>query len=342
MIRTAQALNRRDVLRGGLGTLMGAAVVGAVGCSGENGANGNGAGADPHTVAIASGYGLSFASLTIIESLGWLAEDLPDHTIEWEVLSGGSASRDGLLADTLQVGSGGLAPFLQARDSGVPWKIVTGLNNMPLWMVTLEDRIQSLADITEDDSISSPQPGSIQSIVLAHAADQEFGDPDRFTNNLVAMPHPDALQSLVSGQIAAAVSSPPFQYQAEAEGARVLLDSYEVFGAAHGFNVVSALEDYVEANPDVIEALHAAVERANELISDDPEQAAEILSEAEDGEVSTEEYLDYLGRDGIEFTSTPQGLELVGGVMAGIGDIDAAPEDWTEVVFDTVAGQDGS
>lgn len=325
---------RRDVFRGGLGLLAGAAVVGAAGCSDDSG---SGAG----TVAIATGYGLSYASLTVVESRGWLSEALPDHTVEWQVLSGGSASRDGMLAGSLQVGTGGLAPFLQARDSGVPWKVVTGLNNMPLWMVTTQDRIRSLADLTDADRVSSPQPGSIQSIVLAHAAREEFGDPDRFTDNLVAMPHPDALQALLSGQIAAAVTAPPFQYQAEAEGARVLLDSYEVFGAPHGFNVVTALEDYAEENPDVVEALHACVERANELIVGDPEEAARILSEAEDGAISAEEYLGHLEREGIEYTTAPQGLERIGGFMSEIGAI-GTPESWGDLVFDTVAGEDGS
>ncbi|MEE2037137.1 ABC transporter substrate-binding protein [Nocardiopsis sp. CT-R113] len=337
-IRTPRTPGRRDLFRGGLGLLAGAAVVGAAGCSGGSGSSGAGSG----SVAIATGYGLSYASLTVVEARGWLAEALPDHTVEWQVLSGGSASRDGMLAGSLQAGTGGLAPFLQARDSGVPWKVVTGLNNMPLRMVTLDDRIRSLADITDADRISSPQPGSIQSIVLAHAAREEFDDPGRFTDNLVAMPHPDALQALLSGQIAAAVTAPPFQYQAEAEGARVLLDSYEVFGAPHGFNVVTALEDYAEENPDVIEALHACVERANGLITDDPEEAARILSEAEDGAVSAEEYLEHLGRDGIEYTTAPQGLERIGAFMAEIGAIGSAPESWSDLVFDTVAGEDGS
>jgi len=137
------------VFRGGLGLLAGAAVVGAAGCS-----DGSGSGAG--TVAIATGYGLSYASLTVVESRGWLSEALPDHTVEWQVLSGGSASRDGMLAGSLQVGTGGLAPFLQARDSGVPWKVVTGLNNMPLWMVTTQDRIRSLA--TSPTPTASPRP----------------------------------------------------------------------------------------------------------------------------------------------------------------------------------------
>ncbi|MFC4563898.1 ABC transporter substrate-binding protein [Nocardiopsis mangrovi] len=337
MSTTTTGPGRRDVLRGGLGLLAGAAVIGPLAaCS-----NGEGAAGSTGEVAIASGHGISYAPLTIIEAQGWLDEDLPGHTVSWQILSGGSASRDGLLGGSLQAGTSGLAPYLLGWDAGVPWRIVTGLNNMPLWMVAIDERIQSLADITDADRISSPQPGSIQSMVLARAAREEFGDADRFTANLVAMPHPDALQALISGQIAAAVTSPPFQYQAEEEGARVLLDSYDVFGGPHGFNVVVALEEYAEQNPEVIEAVHANVARANELIADDPGEAARILSEAEDGEIDPERYEDYLTRDGIEFTTTPQGLEDLGAFMAEIGEIDAGPEDWRDLVFDTVAEEQG-
>jgi NitT/TauT family transport system substrate-binding protein len=331
---TTTGPRRRDVLRGGLGLLTGAAVVGPLAaCSGPQEGS-----AASREVAIATGYGISFAPLTIIEARGWLEEALPDHTVSWQVLSGGSASRDGLLGGSLQAGTGGLAPFLLGVNSGVPWRIVSGLNNMPLWMVTLDDRIRSLADLTADDRVSSPQPGSIQSMVLARAAREEFGDPDRFTANLVAMPHPDALQALLSGQIAAAVTSPPFQYQAEEEGARVLLDSYEVFGGPHGFNVVTALEEYAEANPEVLEALHAAIGRARDLIADDPAEAARVLSEAEDGAITPERYEDYLTREGIEFTTTPQGLADLGAFMAEIGEIDAAAAP-ADLVFPTVAGE---
>ncbi|XKK40266.1 hypothetical protein HFP72_06130 [Nocardiopsis sp. ARC36] len=82
-IRTPRSPGRRDVLRGGLGLLAGAAVVGAAGCS-----DGSGASDGSGTVAIATGYGLSYASLTVVEARGWLAEALPDRTVEWQVLSG--------------------------------------------------------------------------------------------------------------------------------------------------------------------------------------------------------------------------------------------------------------
>ncbi|GAA1108020.1 ABC transporter substrate-binding protein [Nocardiopsis composta] len=334
----SHGLSRRALLRGALGAAGAAAVVGPLAACGGGGAGGGGG----RRVAIASGYGLSYAPLTVIESQGWLSDALPGHTVEWTVLSGGSASRDGLLGGTLEFGTSGLGPFLLGRDGGVPWRIVTSLNNMPLQVVALDERIQSLADITEEDRISSPQPGSIQAVVLARAAGEKFDDPGRFEANLVAMPHPDALQALLSGQIAAAATAPPFQYQAVEEGARVLVDSYEAFGGPHGFNVVAALEDYAEENPDVIEALHENVARACEFITDDPSRAAQILAEAEDGEVTAEQYEDYLTRDGIEFTTTPQGVTGFGAFMEEIGEIRSAEDDWREHVFDTVAGEPGS
>ena len=36
--------------------------------------------------------------------------------------------------------------------------------------------------------------------------------------NITAMAHPDALQALIAGQIAAAYTSPPFQFQAVEQG----------------------------------------------------------------------------------------------------------------------------
>ncbi|OLT47010.1 hypothetical protein BJF85_00810 [Saccharomonospora sp. CUA-673] len=330
--------DRRTALRfgalGALGAAGGLAALSTAGCAAT-------AGGPTDRVTIASGYGISYAPLTVIQERKWLEEALPDRTVNWTVLSGGSASRDAMLSGEVQFGTSGLGPFLISRDAGIPWKVVSGLNDMPLWLVATEERLQSLEDFGSDDKIAAVQPGSIQSVMLQRAAQEELGDPHALDDNIVSMDHPSALQALLSGQIAGQYTSPPFQFQAVEQGARKLVDSYDLFGR-HGFNVVTATEEYAEAQPEVLEAFHEAIARANELITDDPSQVADILSRADDDQTSPEEYERYLTWEGIEYTTTPHSLVEVGSFMASIDVIETEPTDWRALVFDTVADEDGS
>lgn len=326
--------SRRDALRfGAIGAGV-AAFAAACGTGGSGGGKN-----DP--VTIASGYGISYAPFTIVQAKGWLDQALKGRKVKWTVLSGGSANRDAMLAGKVQIGTSGLGPFLISADSGVPWKIVSGLNDMPLWLVAKDPKYTSLKSFGPNDKIAAVQPGSIQSVMLQKAAQQQLGNAHALDKNIVAMDHPQALQALLGGQIAAAYTSPPFEFQAVEQGARKLVDSYRLFGR-HGFNVVTATEDYAKDNADVLAAVHAQVARANDFITKNPKEAAEIISKAEGGKISPEQYEKYLTWKGLVFTTAPHSIVKLGTFMHQIGVIKKAPGPWTSYVFDTVRKEAGS
>ena len=326
--------SRRDALRFGAVGAGVAALTAA--CGGSGGPGGSG---DPVTIAI--GYGISYAPLTIIKAKGWLDRTLKGREVAWTYLSGGSANRDAMLAGKVQIGTSGLGPFLISADSGVPWKIVSGLNDMPLWLVAKDPRITGLKSFRPNDKISAPQPGSIQSVMLQKAAQEQLGDPHALDANLASMDHPSALQALLGGQIAGAYTSPPYEFQAVEDGARKLVDSYDLFGR-HGFNVVTATDEYADKNADVLAAVLTAIGRANDFIAKDPEQAAAILSKAEKGKISAKKYEKYLTWKGIVFTTAPHSIVKIGTFMKQVGVIKKTPGDWQSYVFDTVRKEDGS
>ncbi|GLZ12736.1 ABC transporter substrate-binding protein [Actinomadura sp. NBRC 104425] len=330
---TSTLYTRRQALR--LGALGAGAAALSAACGG------GAAGGSGKEIGIAIGYGISYAPFTIIQAKRWLEGELPDRTISWKIISGGGTVRDALLSGKLHLGCSGLGPLLIGWDAGVPWKIVSSLNDMPLWLVAKDPRFKSLRDFRQGDQIAAVQPGSIQSVMLQKAAQQQLGDPHALDKNIATMAHPEALEALLGGQIAAAYTSPPFQFQAVEQGARKLVDSYDLFGK-HGFNVVAATEQYAEQNPDVLTAVHKVIARANDFITRQPAEAAKILVDAEKGKITAEQYEKYLTYEGIEFTTTPHGLVKLAAFMKEIGVIKKAPSDWRDVVFDTVRNENGS
>ncbi|MEU6039980.1 ABC transporter substrate-binding protein [Actinomadura sp. NPDC047616] len=329
---TSNIYSRRQVLR--LGALGAGAAALSAACGGGSGGSGK-------EIGIAIGNGISYAAFTVIQAKRWLEQELPGRTISWKVIAGGGTTRDALLSGKLQLGSTGLGPLLIGWDAGVPWKIVSSLNDMPLWLVAKNPRFRSLRDFRQGDQIAAVQPGSIQSVMLQKAAQQQLGDPHALDKNIATMAHPEALEALLGGQIAAAYTSPPFQFQAVEQGARKLVDSYDLFGA-HGFNVMAATEEYAEKNPDVLAAVHKTIARANAFIAEQPAEAAKILADAEKGRITADRYEKYLTHEGIEFTTTPHGLVKIAAFMKEIGVIKKVPADWRDLAFDTVRKENGS
>lgn len=285
-------------------------------------------------MTIAYQPGIGYAQLLIIKQEGWLEEDLPETEIAWEQLSSGSAIRDGMIAGDIQVGSGGTGPFLVGYSAGVDWKLLSALNEMDLWLMVADEQIQDLGDFG-DGSIAMPAPDSIQSIVLRRGAEEQLGDAQALDDNIVSLAHPDGLQALLSGQISGHLTSPPFQFQEQDEGARPILKSFDLFGP-HTFNSVFVRQGYHDDNPEAMEALYSNIQEATELIESDPDRAAEILSEESGGETSAEEFRRFMIEEGVTYTTQPNGFVEFAEFMQQTGLIEEVPASQEELVFDNL------
>lgn len=303
------------------------AALGVSGCGG-------GSGGDELNIAYQPGIG--YAQILIMKEEGWLQEDLGDEVeVNYQELNSGSAIRDGMISGDIQVGSGGVGPFLIGYDSGVGWKLVSGLNHMELWLMGQNEQYQSLQDFEGGDArIATPANDSIQAVVLKRAAQEELGNADALDNTLVAQGHPEAQQALLSGQLTGHLTSPPFQFVEQEEGAVRVLGSYEYFGE-HTFNSVFATEEYYNENPEAMRSLYQNVQRANDLIQNNPERAAQILSEETGGEESAEYFEKYITEENVTYTTEPQGFLEFAEFMQEIGFIEETPS-CSELAFDTL------
>ncbi|MGH3383374.1 MAG: ABC transporter substrate-binding protein [Nocardioidaceae bacterium] len=279
-------------------------------------------------VAIAYQPGLGYASLLIAKQEKILEDALPEVKITWQKMNSGSAIRDGIIGDNLHVGAGGIGPFLVGLDAGVDWKVISGLNNMSLYLNAMDPKIKSLEDLKGAGNIAMPAPDSIQSVVLRKGAEEQLGDAKALDSQIVSMGHPDGVQALIGGQLAAHLTSPPFQAQEIDEGASKLLESYDLFGE-HTFNSVFTKTEFAECNPEVIDAIVTAIADANDMLTNKPDEAAPILSE-EMG-LPADQVLEQITADDVSFVNTPSGFGTFAKFMKSIGMIKAVPE--TEDMF---------
>lgn len=324
----------RTSLAVGLTTIMAIALASC----GEGGGAASGDCEPAKKVAIAYQPGLGYASLLLAKQQKTLEKALPDVDVTWQEMNSGSAIRDGIVGDNLQVGAGGIGPFLVGLDAGVEWQVITGLNNMSLYLNAMKSDITSLEDIEGAGSIAMPAPDSIQSVVLRKGAEEELGDAKALDSQIVSMGHPDGVQALIGGQIVGHLTSPPFQAQEIEEGAHKLLESYDLFGE-HTFNSVFTKTEFAECNPKVVDELVKVVSDANAMLTDQPAEASAILSK-EMG-IPAAQVEKQITADDVAFVNTPSGFGTFAEFMQSIGMIKEVPEKG-DMFLDTDATADAS
>lgn len=342
-------LHRRTVLFG-LGLLLPSVVAGLSSCNppqagttqGANSAqNVSSQSSVPDKVTIAYQPGLGYSSLIIVKQQKTLEKQFPKTKLEWKTLASGSAIRDGVIANQIQAGAMGIAPFLLGWERGVGWKLLTSLNQQDLWLVVKDPNIKSLKDFKPGMKIGLPAPDSIQAVTLRKGAQQELGNPQALDQNLIAIAHPLALQALDSGQIAGHLGAPPFQFQEVEKGGRVILKSSDLFGGLHSGGSLLVTEKFYNQYPEFNQALHQAVTDAINLLKDKPDEAAKILAADSEGKLTAADAKKWITYEGIDFSTTPKGYLQYAAFMKETNLLSKQPQSLDELVLPPLQGKGG-
>jgi len=314
-----------------------------------------GAEAQVKTVRLAKQFGISYLPLTIMEDKKLLEEQAKKLGVEvrteWLQLSAGSPMNEALISGNLDFASGGVGPLLtiwSRTRANLKVKGVAAINSMPIWLTTINPDVKTIKDFTEKDRIALPAVKvSIQAVTLQMAAEQAFGPGQhgRLDTLTVSMSHPDGMAAMMSGrsEVTGHFTSAPFQYQELADPrVRKVVDSYEVLGGPHTFNVVWASTRFRDENPKIVEAFVAALDEAVNFINANRKEAAEIWVRAENSRMPAAEAERIIRLPENEWTMTPKKVMAYADFMSRNGLIPARPESWKDLFFPEVHGLPGS
>jgi NitT/TauT family transport system substrate-binding protein len=208
--------------------------------------------------------------------------------------------------------------------------------------------VKTIKDFTENDRIALPAVKvSIQAVTLQMAAEKVFGPGQhaKLDPLTVSLSHPDGMANMLSGrsEVTAHFSSAPFQYQQlEDQRVRKVLDSYEVLGGPHTFNVVWTTGKFYNDNRKIVEAFLAALEDSMKQITNDPAAAAAIWVRAENSKLSPA-YVEKLIRlPEHEWTTVPKKIMSYADYMSRVGMLPVKPASWQDVFFPDTHNQPGS
>lgn len=273
-------------------------------------------------------------------------------TITWRTFGDGSFANDAMIAGDLDITAGGLGSFLtlwdRTRDTlGV--RGIAALDSMPMLLNVRNPKVRDIGELTEADRIAvAGVKVSSQAVTLQRAAAERWGDASfsRLDPLTVNMPHPVALQALVSGRggVTAHFSSPPFQYEELAHpGVRTILDSYQVWGGPQTFILAWTTARFRSANPKLYAAFLAALTEATASIRRDPRRAAEIYRAMTGNKGMTDaELVAMLADPRIRFTLTPERVVPFAAFRVRIGTLREAPHSWQDLFFPEIHDLAGS
>lgn len=276
------------------------------------------------TLTIAEQFGIAYAPVQVMKDEGILEAALPDVTIEWVQLGGPTAIREGMLAGNIDIGFVGIGPMLLGVDTGMTWKTFTALSANEVSFITNRDDIQSLADIGPDDRIAVISPGCTQHVLLCMAADQQFGDPEKFDRQLVSLSHPDAMSAMLAGgEIVLHITTPPYADLELQNGMHKILTGQDVMGGSFTFICGVADTGLYDDHREIYDAVQQSLWAAMDRINSDLEAAAETLSPVYG--VDAAMLYGMMSYNGTIYQKTLTGIEKFAAAMVDMGLISHVP-----------------
>jgi NitT/TauT family transport system substrate-binding protein len=296
-------------------------------------------------IKIGIGFGIGFLPMFIADEMNLVEKHGRDAGIDlrasYQRFSGSSAMQDALLSGAVDMGVYGVPALLIVWDKahGSPQQVigVAGVNASPLVLVTSKPNAKSLADLEPADRIAMPALVSPQMYVLQMLSEKAFGagQQDRLKNQVVALPHPESVNAILSGgtEVKAYFSTPPFtQIALDSGKAHRLASSEDAFGGRSSFLVLGATKRFLDANPKVADVMIKALDEAAELIRKDPRRAAEIYMKVEPSKLldvdKVEAMLKTMPGD---FGVAVHGVKAYADYMARRGGLKNVPATWRDV-----------
>lgn len=311
----------------------------------------------PAELRVGVGYGIGFLPFHIIEARKLFearaqAAGIAGLKVGYTKFSGSSAMQDAILSGNIDIGGYGLPALLIAWDkarSGANAVFgLTGITTTPLVLVTANPQVKTLKDLGEKDRIAMPALVSPQMYVLQMAAEQAFGPgkQDALRSLVVALPHPDAVNALLSGgtEVDAYFSTPPFTSLVLRDPKiHRVISSVDVFHGPSSFLVLGVPKRFAERNPPLTQAIIAAMADAFALIKSDPHQAAEIYLAAEPSKTMDVGFIEALLKDPDNgFGLAPYGVMAYADFMQRKGEIKTRPARWQDIFLPYIHDQPGS
>ena len=307
-------------------------------------------------VVLAQQFGAVYLPAMVMESEKLIekhlaASGMGETKVKWAKLGGPSAINDATIAGSLHFACQGVPSLSVIADrtrNTIGVKALGSMVNSNIWLNTRNQNIKSLKDFTEKDRIAIPSlKVSTQAIMMHLAAHQLYGKGNhtKLDHLIVALPHPEALAAVTSGQheINSHFATTPFHEGEMKAGLRTVTTANEIMGGPHTGLTFTSNEKFRKENPKVFAAVSKAFDESFVWINADKRRAAKTYIElAKEKRLTEDELFTIMSSPDLEYTKVPQKVFKMIDFLHEIGSVKTKPASWKEFFFDEVHALPGS
>jgi NitT/TauT family transport system substrate-binding protein len=254
------------------------------------------------TVRVGETNGIPSAFLEFALAQGFFEDQGID--LQLDTSAGGAAAIPGMLSGDLDITGGNSVSALLAAYQGLPITLIAPgtfgtddpESDFSAVLVPEDSDIESAADLP-GHSVSVNTLQNVGDITISEATRNAGGDPDGI--DYTELGFPDMLPALDSGNIDAAWVIEPFATIGIQNGDRVVAYPYAESYPNLQIGVFQTTTEYAESNPEIIEAVRAALDATVEAVQADPEAFRDELAASAgiDPEVAAEMVLPVYGHE---------------------------------------------
>jgi NitT/TauT family transport system substrate-binding protein len=245
------------------------------------------------TFQFAHGFGLIYGPMPVARQLGVVEKMFPNAKIEWQNIFTTAQQRDAMLAGRLHFGSCTPGPFLQSWDKGVDWKWLQTTSGFDGYLMVRKDGPNSVLEFIGTPKKLSPGPNTAQYFAVQEILKRAGKDVKALDRNWANLPHPDAMQALIAGQLDGHFATSDFALRLQEQGMKKIASFKEVFGTLYAVGACT-LTKTLKENPDLAKGYASALRKTADWMKANPDKAADMLSKSTAGKVSKEEFATYL------------------------------------------------
>ena len=244
-----------------------------------------GCGAKEKTAQINVGYfnNITHAQALLMKAEGTLEDSVSeDVQVNWTAFNAGPAEVEALFSGDIDIGYIGPVPAISANvKSNGDVVVLSGASQGGAVLVKRKDAgIETMADLA-GKTVAIPQIGNTQHLCLLELLNEhglktvtEGGDV-----TVTAVSNADVGNMMERGDIDAALVPEPWGATLLEQGAELLLDYDEIYmEGTYDVAVVVVRKDFLEANPELVEAFLEEHEAATERIGQDKEMALQTIN----------------------------------------------------------------
>jgi sulfonate transport system substrate-binding protein len=236
---------------------------------------------DPALAELRVDYATYSPPSLVLKKQGWVEEAFKGTAIKWVYSAGSSNALNFLQGGAIDFGSTAGSAALLSRANGNPIKAVY-IYEQPEWtalVVAKDSTAKSITDL-KGKKIAA-QKGTDPYFFLLRTLNQ--AGLSQADIEYVNLPHADGRTAVERGQVQAWAGLDPHMAASELQAGSKLIYRNKDFNT-YGF--LNGREDFVKAYPQTTRTLIRLYERAKQWIVDHPDDAAAVLAEAAQLDVS--------------------------------------------------------